>query len=104
MTFRVEFTDSAQRDAQEVYRYIAGRSSRNAARWFTQLRRTVESLAEFPARCPLAPESAHFDDPIRQRLFGPYRILFVIRQRSVYVLHIRHGARRPMTAEEFLEA
>jgi len=104
MTFRVEFTDSAQRDAQDAYRYIAGRSPVNAARWFKQLCRTVESLAEFPARCPLAPESPHFDEPIRQRLFGPYRILFVIRKRSVYVLHIRHGARRPMTAEEFLEA
>ena len=28
-------------------------------------------------------------------LFGDYRVLFVISDRTVIVLHVRHGARRP---------
>jgi hypothetical protein len=47
--------------------------------WFTALQDSIESLAEFPERCPLAPESALFPFEVRQLLYGQtphvYRIL-----------------------------
>ena len=33
---------------------------------------------------------------IRQLVHGAYRILFTIAKDTVYVLHIRHGARQPL--------
>ena len=58
---------------------------------------TIRTLSKFPMRCNLAPESASFDEPIRELFYGSgnrgtYRILFVIRDRTVWVLHVRHGS------------
>ena len=54
---------------------------------------------------PLAPESTFFDEPIRQMLFGSgnrgtYRVLFTVIDKSVYVLHVRHGSMLPLASEE----
>jgi plasmid stabilization system protein ParE len=61
------------------------------------LQGAIASLAEFPKRCPLAPENSAFPFEVRQLLYGKkphtYRILFTIEGQTVYVLHIRHGRR-----------
>lgn len=43
----------------------------------------------------LAYEDRFFAETIRQRLFDSYKILFVIREDRVHVLHIRHQAQDP---------
>ena len=49
----------------------------------------------FPTRCGIAPESEKSGEEIRQLLYGKrphvYRILFIVRQDVVYVLHIHTG-------------
>ena len=69
-------------------------------RWFAAPQEAIASLAEFPARCPLAPENAVSPFEVRHLLYGRkphvYRILFTIEDRTVYVLHIRHGRRQPL--------
>lgn len=52
----------------------------------------IESLENFPFRCPLAPESDRFGAEIRHLIFGKYRILFIIEDEIVYVLRVRHQA------------
>lgn len=64
----------------------------------------ISSIA--PERCPLAPETAFFTEEIRQLLTeeirqllygrgrGVHRILFTIKDATVVVLHVRHGARK----------
>lgn len=57
-------------------------------------------LSDYPQRCPLAPESDAFDVHIQQLLYGRrrhrYRVLFTIQGKTVRILHIRHGARKPL--------
>jgi hypothetical protein len=62
-----------------------------------------------PPRCPLAPESSSFNELIRELLFGTgnrgiYRFLFTEVDRSVSILHVRHGfyalARTPANPNE----
>jgi hypothetical protein len=71
---------------------------------FNALLDIVDSLETFPARCGIAPESDKEGVEIRQLIYGRrphvYRILFTIRSRDVFVLHIRHGARQTMMPEE----
>jgi hypothetical protein len=73
-------------------------SGGSGLRWFQKLNVAVNSLAEMPERCLVAPENSGFSFDVRQLLYGhkphQYRVLFTIEANSVIVLHIRHGRRR----------
>ena len=102
MTYRVIFTPQAETDLRTAYRYIRSQAPRAARDWLSRARRSAKSLASRPERCPLAPESASFDEPIRELFFGAanrgtYRFLFVVLERSVYILHVRHGSMLPLS-------
>jgi len=98
MAFRVLVDPAALIEAEEAFLWLLERSPRDAERWFHGLWTAIESLAELPTRCPLAPESLALRRGIRQRLFGKppnvYRILFVVVNDEVRILRIRHGARK----------
>ncbi|MBZ5586059.1 MAG: type II toxin-antitoxin system RelE/ParE family toxin [Acidobacteriia bacterium] len=100
MEFRVDVSERAARDLKLLFLAIRADESESAARWFNGMERAIESLAERPTCCPVAPESRS-RRVIRQLLYGRkphiYRVLFQTdsKNRTVRVLHIRHGARRP---------
>jgi hypothetical protein len=53
----------------------------------------------------VAAESRKLPVEVRQLLYGrrrSYRALFLVRQQTVVVLHIRHTARREASPEEIL--
>lgn len=87
----------AQQDIEAAYLWIAERDSEAADRWFNRIFATIGSLELFPERCPIAPESAFFNQQIRETFHGrrryKYRILFTVTEREVHILHIRHGSR-----------
>jgi plasmid stabilization system protein ParE len=98
-------TPEAKADLRDIYRYLRARAPRAATQWSMSARASIKTLSHFPERCPLAPESAHFDVPIRQMLLGArnrgtYRVLYVIVDKSVRVIHVRHGFMLPLGAEE----
>ncbi len=101
MTFRVELTAQAERDAGEILEWLSSQQAGDAGiRWFLELENAIASLGEFPERCSMAPENVVFPFDVHQLLYGRrphiYRILFTIQGDVVYVLHIRHGSRRPI--------
>ncbi|HEY7790035.1 MAG TPA: type II toxin-antitoxin system RelE/ParE family toxin [Vicinamibacterales bacterium] len=101
MAFRIDLTDLARRDIAAIHEWLRLQQAGDAGeRWFVGLRTAISSLADFPSRCPLAPESHSLPTEVRQALYGErphvYRILFTIENETVHVLHIRHGRRRPL--------
>jgi plasmid stabilization system protein ParE len=101
MTFRVETTAAAEQDADAILDCLLSEHAGDTGlRWFVALQDAIASLAEFPERCPLAPENVAFPFEVRHLLYGRkphvYRILFTIEHQTVYVLHIRHGRRQPL--------
>jgi plasmid stabilization system protein ParE len=101
MTFRVETTAAVEHDADAILDWLLSEGAgETGMRWFAALQDAIASLAEFPERCPLAPENAVFPFEVRHLLHGRkphvYRILFTIKDETVYVLHIRHGRRQPL--------
>jgi plasmid stabilization system protein ParE len=104
MTYRVLIQPPARADIEAAYLYIREADTTAADRWLGRMEEAVRSLRQLPARCAVAPESREFEDEIRQLLVGrggsTYRVLFVIRGREVRVLHVRHGARRPIRRGE----
>jgi plasmid stabilization system protein ParE len=83
----------ALRDIAHHYRYLVAnaRSEGYAERWFAAVESAIDDLAERPARHPIAPEDAEFEEEIRHCLLDAYRILFTIVGTRVHVLHVRHG-------------
>lgn len=104
MTYRVVIQPPARADIETAYLYIREADPAAADRWLERMEEAVRGLKRMPVRCAIAPESREFDEEIRQLLVGRrnsiYRVLFVIRGREVRVLHVRHGARRPMRRGE----
>lgn len=100
MSYKVEITEKAQAEAREVVRWIAEHSPEKAGLWHFELTRKVDSLENFPARCPLAPESKTHGQEMRHLIFGKYRILFIIEDETVYVLRVRHQAQDVLSPDE----
>ena len=98
MAYRVRLTPEAEADIEEIYRWLIARTPLRGPEWFNGMIDAIESLASHPERCPLAPETAFFTEEIRQLLYGRgrgvHRILFTIKDATVVVLHVRHGARK----------
>src|SRR5436309_13182653 len=94
MKYRIILQPEAAEQAEQAYLYIARQAPRNAVRWYERLLDAIDSLADFPQRCSLAPEDQYFDEEIRHFVFGNYRILFTIHHDAVRILHVRHAARR----------
>ncbi len=97
MTYRFEISDRARADADEAYAWIAQRSPEQAERWYQGLFKQIETLTSHPLLYPVAAENAKFPDEIREMLYGKrqnkYRIVFTIRDDTVVVLYVHHGAR-----------
>jgi len=95
MRYHVIFRDAARREAVEAARYIAEHGSPEVARaWYEELVTALASLADHPHRCPLAREGGAFAGlELRQLLFKSHRILYVVNEDRVDVLHVRHASR-----------
>jgi plasmid stabilization system protein ParE len=103
--YRVIITPEAENDLRTAYRYIRRQAPRAAREWMRQARQSIKALRNYPERCPLASESDSFDVSIRQLLFGKgnrgtYRILFVVIDKTVHILNVRHGSMLPLEPEE----
>jgi plasmid stabilization system protein ParE len=98
--YHVEITEPAEKNIREAYEWLRSQSQQAAAIWLDGLLEAVESLAAFPRRCGVAPESEDHEDEIRQLLYGRYRVLFLIRERKVFILHVRHAARYRASEED----
>ena len=87
---------------EAIYEFIHAEASENGFAWFNDLAREIYSLERFPERGAVIPESKK----LRHLLFGKkpstYRIIYALDKRNyvVSVLHIRHGARAPLSAKD----
>jgi plasmid stabilization system protein ParE len=101
LRYRVMTAPDAEADLKAYYHYIRNRAPQAAKKWLREVRSSIKTLSRFPERCPMAPESSLLQKPIRQLFFGAgnrgtYRILFIVSDKSVNVLHVRHGSMLPI--------
>ena len=97
MKYTAIISGPALEDIGLAYAWLARRTG-HAPDWYNGLLDAIESLEEYPLRFPLAPENDEASEEVRQFLYGRrphmYRVLFSIRDDTVWILHVRHGARR----------
>ena len=105
MTFRAEIHARARGDIDRHLRSIDEHVSPDFAdEWSDGLSAAIASLSRLPERCVIAPESTKLNLEIRHLLHGRrphvYRVFFVILDRRVLVLRVRHGAQAPLTRSD----
>lgn len=69
---------------------IALDSVTTALKWYQEIETKILSLDENPERCPTAVEDKYHDFKIRNLIFGNYRIIYRIEERTVQILHVKH--------------
>jgi mRNA-degrading endonuclease RelE of RelBE toxin-antitoxin system len=106
MTYRVELASRAILDLEILYAEKNAAESQAAARWYNGLEEAIYALATYPYRCPVASETGKVKRKLRHLLYGNkphvYRVIYEIdeRRQTVWVLTIRHGARRKVKASD----
>ena len=107
MSYHVEFTDVADMEAENILLWIMGRTPERAQRWQDGLEKAVQSLEDFPGRCAVVSELSTPNRQVRQLLYGAYRLLFTLLDTNgdgeldtTRILHVRHGAQKPIMQVE----
>lgn len=99
MSFEVLLTEDAQRDLGDLYRYILGHDGEaRADHVLERIERVVAGLAQNPQRgsCPKELGTLGIRD-YRQVFFKPYRLIYRVAERRVYVLVLVDGRRDMQT-------
>ena len=106
MAYHVEFAERAARDLEALDVEKNAAESQAASRWYNRLEEAVYALATYPNRCTVAPEARKLRRELRHLLYGKkphvYRVIYEVdeRRQTVWVLTIRHGARRKLKASD----
>lgn len=89
--YRIDIKSTAENDLTRRYAQIEKESPQNAVNWYLGLIEAIEKLDELAERCPIAPEDMYLQRGIRHLIVGDYRVLYVIEDDIVNVLHVRHA-------------
>ncbi len=102
MNHKVLLTRSAERDLEGIYDYIAEHDSQeNADYVLDKLLEVVETLSTFPERGSHPKELAALGiREYRQAFFKPYRIIYRVSGKQVFIYLIADGRRDMQTLLE----
>lgn len=95
MPFVVLLTNDAARDLEEIYRYVARHDAPGKAdRLLDRIEKAFSGLSETPERGVFPRELAALGiREYREVFFKPYRIIYRVLDKRVYVLLIADGRR-----------
>jgi len=95
MRYQVLLTEDAQRDLEEIHDYITEFDTPpNADRVLNRVLEVVESLATFPERGAYPKELLALGiRAYRQTFFKPYRVIYRVIGKRVYIYLIADGRR-----------
>ena len=90
---RIRYTGTALKEVDEIFSYLAERNFSAAIAVRERIERTVAVLAVAPEMAQRADEPGVRRIPVRSY---PYVIFYAVEGDEVVILHVRHGARRPL--------
>ena len=95
MKYEVRITGVAQDDLFAVYRYIANNDSPGKAEHLLDnIEKAMTSLEKMPARGNYPPEMQRWGIlDFREIFFKPYRIIYEIKDKSVFIYAVLDGRR-----------
>lgn len=99
MSYKVLLTLGAERDLEEIYAYIAENDTqKNAEYVLDKLLEAAETLADFPERGSYPKELLSLGiREYRQAHFKPYRLIYRVTGKQVFIYMIADGRRDMQT-------
>ena len=91
--YRVEIANIAELDILQTFQYVASDNQTAAMKLVSEIERQIDSLEQFPLRCPVIPESRELGREYRHIIYGNYRTIFRIDGSRVIIMRVIHGAR-----------
>ncbi|WP_182419993.1 type II toxin-antitoxin system RelE/ParE family toxin [Bartonella sp. HY038] len=86
----IEFTQEAQNDLEKIADYIASDNPKRAYSFVQEIRAKCENIASIPRGFPLVSRYEHLN--IRRCIFGNYLIFYRIKEDTILIIRIIHGA------------
>jgi plasmid stabilization system protein ParE len=89
--FNVVFHRDAIADINDSFEWgVEFWGKEKAIKWARKLYAACrERLSIFPESCPVAPETEDIEIEIRQLVIDRYRVLFIIENNTVEIIHVR---------------
>jgi toxin ParE1/3/4 len=92
--YAVAWSETAERDLIAIMEYVAGDSAARALDIFKEIRSRASSLRSFPERGRVVPELQEQGiTQYHELVVGPWRIVYRISQKNVYVLSVLDSRR-----------
>ena len=88
---RIACTEKAEKQLDQIFDYIASDSTLYAYRTVGQIIESAESLPPHPRKGRKVPEYEWED--IREVFHNPYRIIYLLKEDTIEILSVIHGAR-----------
>ncbi len=88
---KVFITPAAQSDIAQIGSWIAGDNPKRAISFMIELKNACEKIGDSPKGSVVVQRYVHFE--IRRKTYHDYLIFYRIKNNSVEVLHVIHGAR-----------
>lgn len=89
---RIQYTPRARDDLIAILTFIEHRSPQGARNVARAIRKTINLIGDFPQAGRLAGEQGTRVFPVGRY---PYLIYWIVDQDEVWIVHVRHTARRP---------
>ncbi len=97
--YKVSLTEKAKSDVREIFDYLENERGNDFAIGFIDnLLKQIDTLEQFPFRCPSIPEVTNIANAdYRHLMLPPFRIVYKITDKNVIILIVADG-RRDMTS------
>jgi plasmid stabilization system protein ParE len=92
ITYSLQILDKAKRDFENIFAYLSLERPSAAAKFVLRFEDRIRSLRWLPARYPKIRERFPNRRTYRHILFYPYRIVYRIQHRTVFILRVMHQA------------
>jgi len=93
---RVRYRELALSDLDHIFRYLDERSPASARKLIDAIHAAIEDIAQNPLSARRTSEPTVRIKIVRR--YG-YKVFYSVEADAIEVLHVRHGARRPWSAE-----
>ena len=99
-TCRIELSPEVEAEILQAARYINRNSPIHAKRWLDGIHDAIASLSSMPERCGMIRQNVDLAEDFRELLYKSHRVIFLVSDKTVRVVHVRHSARDRWKPEE----